>query len=222
MGKTLNISVRKNTHFAMLQKGNHHSPYLQNAYKKYGRRSFYFEVLEENISETDISQREIWWIAHFDSYNNGYNMTTGGDVGGYKTPRKCSWNGVEYASVKEAALAIGITTQSMRKRINQGKSTDSEMGVERPTVWNGVQYSSIAEAARALGITIASMHRRTSKGQTCDDDRQTYRPITWNGVKYPHVNAAARDLGIHCNTMRHRISKGWASDSEVPDRRAKS
>ena len=50
---------------------------LYRAFKKYGIGAFSFEVIEECTIE-ELNEREIYWIAHFDSFNNGYNMTLGG------------------------------------------------------------------------------------------------------------------------------------------------
>lgn len=55
--------------------------YYNNFYKairEYGLDNFEFDILEE-CSEEQLNEREIYWIAFYDSYNNGYNMTPGGD-----------------------------------------------------------------------------------------------------------------------------------------------
>jgi hypothetical protein len=46
---------------------------MQADYQLYGASEFSFEVLEENISPGNITDRELWWIEHFDSRRNGYN-----------------------------------------------------------------------------------------------------------------------------------------------------
>lgn len=47
------------------------------AIRKYGIENFSFEIVEE-CSEDKLDEREIYWIAYYDSYNNGYNNTIGG------------------------------------------------------------------------------------------------------------------------------------------------
>lgn len=49
---------------------------LYNAMRKYGIEHFFIEQIEET---DDLNAREIYWIKQFDSYNNGYNATLGGD-----------------------------------------------------------------------------------------------------------------------------------------------
>lgn len=52
---------------------------LCNAIRKYGKEQFYIELLEDNISISHLNDRKIYYIEKFDSYNKGYNATTGGD-----------------------------------------------------------------------------------------------------------------------------------------------
>ena len=52
---------------------------IYNAMKKYGVENFYIETLEANIMPEKINEREIYYISKYDSYNNGYNSTPGGD-----------------------------------------------------------------------------------------------------------------------------------------------
>jgi group I intron endonuclease len=60
---------------------------LQRAWNKYGEENFIFGVIEEyNIEE--CNEREIYWIAYYDSFYNGYNQTKGGEGSLGKEP----WN----------------------------------------------------------------------------------------------------------------------------------
>lgn len=49
------------------------------AIKKYGWENFEHEILEKDISTSELAnKREKYWIAYFDSFRNGYNATIGG------------------------------------------------------------------------------------------------------------------------------------------------
>jgi len=52
---------------------------IYNAISKYGKDNFYYEVLEANVGLKSIDELEIFYIAKYDSYKNGYNSTNGGD-----------------------------------------------------------------------------------------------------------------------------------------------
>ena len=62
----------------------HYDTVLHKAMCKYGIENFKVELLEDNISEDHIDDREIYYITLYDSFNHGYNMTKGGQgIHGY-------------------------------------------------------------------------------------------------------------------------------------------
>lgn len=50
---------------------------LYQAFKKYGIENFEFKIIEK-CPRNQLDEREKYWISHFNSYNEGYNMTEGG------------------------------------------------------------------------------------------------------------------------------------------------
>ena len=53
---------------------------IHKAITKYGKSNFTIEVIEE-VESTNLNDREKYWIRYYDSYNNGYNSTEGGQDG---------------------------------------------------------------------------------------------------------------------------------------------
>lgn len=53
---------------------------LYKAMTKYGKENFSIEAIEECSNEI-IDDREIYWIAYYESYKDGYNCTGGGEGG---------------------------------------------------------------------------------------------------------------------------------------------
>ena len=78
IGKATNIKSRENSHFSNLNRNKHHNQHLQNAYNKYGKENFKFEIIQE-CARKDLINLEIYWIDYYQSFTNGYNMTKGGD-----------------------------------------------------------------------------------------------------------------------------------------------
>lgn len=50
---------------------------IHRAIKKYGKSNFTIEVIEE-VDKDSLNDREKFWIEYYNSYNNGYNSTRGG------------------------------------------------------------------------------------------------------------------------------------------------
>jgi len=51
---------------------------LKDDVKEYGCEVFIFEILEDGIIPEFLPEREKYWIAKFDTFHNGYNLTSGG------------------------------------------------------------------------------------------------------------------------------------------------
>ena len=80
IGQTKNaLNKRWSTHKQMSKT---HPNVIYKAMRKYGLEHFSIVELEE-CDDNLLNEREIYWIAYYDSYNNGYNMNPGGN---YRTP----------------------------------------------------------------------------------------------------------------------------------------
>ena len=81
IGESLNIERRWDEHINDLNNKSHHSYKLQDAWNRYGKDNFTFEILEEveRLSQTyKTTMRLIYiedqYINKYDSLRNGYNV----------------------------------------------------------------------------------------------------------------------------------------------------
>jgi hypothetical protein len=225
IGITTQIKKRKNDHFSHLRTRSHHSQRLQNSFNKHGEAVFQWHILEERIPEKISNNREKRWIALFDSYKNGYNMTEGGDGVTYSgwSDIPTTWNGGSFQSKTEAARRLGIHTSTLHSRLKKGYGADQDMvgsgghNKPNPCVWEGVEYMFVKDAAESAGVHLTTMLYRLKRGYQSDTDiSHSLREITWNGKTYPSISEAARVLGITKSAMWGRISKGYTKDSDMP------
>ena len=54
---------------------------LSRAIRKYGKDNFTIEIIDFANSREELNKKEKHWIYYYDSFNNGYNMTLGGEGG---------------------------------------------------------------------------------------------------------------------------------------------
>ena len=84
VGQSLDAARRLVVHRSQLNRGCHHNPHLQHAWKQYGAAAFSFEIvasvvpgMEDAIHE--LNRLETVFIEHFGAMEHGYNLNTGGD-----------------------------------------------------------------------------------------------------------------------------------------------
>ena len=165
---------------------------LNKAIRKYGGNNFSCEILEDNISNDILNEREISWIEYYKTFYldnfHGYNMTKGGD-----SPIRINeknflnlWN--EGKSITEISLITFSNIGTISKHLkNLGISADSihERGIEKTKEKRRkvLQYSlngnlinkfnSSAEAAKVLEIDNSGISK------ACKNSSHKYKNYFW-------------------------------------------
>lgn len=118
---------RLRQHKTNLLNNKHRNKHLQYSFNKYKSTSFTFELLISCINREDMIQKEKECILQFDSLNNGFNHTIGGEGSfGYKHSVESK---IKMASWKR------IITKEWRQNISKGltnmKKNNSKRKVDR-------------------------------------------------------------------------------------------
>lgn len=132
IGQSIDIIRRWRSHRTSYQT---EDKVLYRAMRKYGLENFSFEVIEECDREM-LSERELYWIKKYDSYNNGYNATLLTVGGGH--PVKLSEEQVDQIIflLKNSEL----TQRQIAKNFNVGEDTISEINQGRTRLRTEIEY----------------------------------------------------------------------------------
>ena len=116
---TRTIEVRWKEHLQESQNLDCHYA-IYNAMRKYGIENFWVEELEK-CETKDLDEREKYWIAYYNSYENGYNSTLGGrDTELYKWDyEQIKKLYDEYRSARKVAKIIGCDHSTIDNIINK-------------------------------------------------------------------------------------------------------
>lgn len=83
IGISKHCQERIKQHVRELKHNRHTNNHLQRAWNKYGEESFICSVIEKfdlsEVDKTHVLLREIYWIDFYNSCENGYNQSHGGD-----------------------------------------------------------------------------------------------------------------------------------------------
>lgn len=172
VGSTIHLDQRRREHFSKLANNKHINAHLQNAYNKYGREAFDFEILEtididDNIKDK-LLKREQFWI---DNLKPEYNiLLVAGSNLGYRhteeTKKKISESTTGVKKSEEHAKHIR-EGQSGRVLTEEHKAKLSEAARHRKSPSNhaiisidGVIYNSLKEASEATGVKYNTIQKR--------------------------------------------------------------
>ena len=154
IGQSVNIYKRWNKHTSLLNKNLHPNIYLQNAWNKYGKQNFKFEIIEICETREQLNERETYWKNFFDP--NTYNLGKTGNA---------------HNLSQEIKDKISITNKGNKYRLgkklsNESKEKISKSKIGKPSkkakeiicIETQTIYKSSCEAAKILGFAQSSIN----------------------------------------------------------------
>lgn len=81
VGQTVNLKLRDKRHREIDPWDKNLREYnypLSRGIRKYGNDAYKLIILEDNLSQEQLNEREKYWIAYYDTYYHGYNQSLGG------------------------------------------------------------------------------------------------------------------------------------------------
>jgi group I intron endonuclease len=127
IGSTVKYRYRKNRHLYLLRHNKHESPKLQNAFNKYGEKSFRFSLLIENVSSIKLLRKyEQYFIDSFDATHPkfGYNIAI--NAMGGSIPKLYEAFGSK-KTLKEWAAEYTVPEDRLYGRIHRGYSVEDAL-----------------------------------------------------------------------------------------------
>ena len=76
---TRTLETRKYEHRTNAEKEKYANVVFLRAIRKYGFDAFEWEEIDNAILYDDLIEKEKYWIKYYDTFNNGYNQTMGGE-----------------------------------------------------------------------------------------------------------------------------------------------
>lgn len=155
--------------------------HLYRAMRKYGIENFKIEKIEE-CSDNILNDRERYWISFYNSYNNGYNSTEGGDgrVQLNREKIKERWeaglsckqiaNELETwsSSISDILKELGLYNEEeirYRKMLDVANTQSERKVIQYDEEGNIINtYNSVLEAARGVGGLSSSIWSSLTSG----------------------------------------------------------
>lgn len=192
VGQSVDIMCRWWAHkqAAKNEKNQTHYTQIHQAMKKLGIDNFYIEVLEE-CEYQKLSEREIYWIAFYDSYNNGYNMTLGGESNRGETNGRAI---LTQADVEDIRMAYNNHIR-FKDVYEKYAGTISKRGLQKVwhfETWKHILPEVYTEENRKWHATAAKANTQTNKTnqqKACTEQEIAYiRELRAKGFSYTKIS----------------------------------
>lgn len=180
IGSAVDYNYRRWLHLHRLRKGKHHSPILQNSFKKYGEGAFLFSIVEEVLDKEKLIEREQYYI---DTLNPRYNICRiAGSALGYKHTNVARLNmSLAHKGIKLKPESIAKRTASVlgskRSQISidkMRKTSCCKIILQYDLNNNFIkEWDSMTGISRELGISQSNI------SQCCRGIRKTYKKFIW-------------------------------------------
>ena len=160
---------------------------LYAAIRKYGIKNFNIELIEEtNIPE----EKEIYWIKYYNSFENGYNATLGGDgkhyadydliysffQKGLNNKEISEITGYDFRTIQASLNRNNVSVEERQKRGHE--HAYKKVAMINPKTNQIIQiFPSMAEAVKKVGEANSS-----HIAAVCQGKRKTCRGFSWKYV----------------------------------------
>jgi group I intron endonuclease len=188
IGKTESgLKVRKVGHYQSVKKGSETN--FHRALRKGNRNDFKWEILNEYSTKKDMDTAEINYITEYDAYENGYNMTEGGDGGITYQKGDELYERIKHKLGKWKCGNPGATDEAIAKRIETFKSVK----------W-------------VTGELHGNFGHSRNKGKYIGKDNPNAKSITIDGITYSTITEASKTLNTSTSAIAYRCkSKNYKS-----------
>lgn len=217
IGQSINLEARYQRHKRDWVNG---TTNFYKAIQKYGWNNFSYEVIE-NCLETELNEKEQFWVNYYDSYNNGYNMTLGGSNQHSVSHQKIYElydNGMSPIQIAKK-LKIGTSTvyQSLNSYlpyINQERDLNYTI-YQYDLEGNYIQsWNSCKEAGNNLNICASTI------GKAISGKRKSAGGFQWNKQKFSKISPLLKTSLpkiVYQYDLKNNFIKSFNSVSEASE-----
>jgi group I intron endonuclease len=153
VGQTTDYEKRVSGHLRKLKKHDYREySKIYNAMEMEGVENFEFIFLE-GCERTCLKELEVEWIRRFNSFENGYNATLGGDSAiGYWAGKKRHPETNKKISEKLMGTSWGLHTDRTRKLLSIQKMGNRNGNKKVVCVETGIVFESVKSAAEYIAL----------------------------------------------------------------------
>jgi group I intron endonuclease len=196
IGQTIfSLKKRKENHIWLSETEGKSLGYFHRAIKKYGTKNFEWEVLCQCASIDDLNKLEMYYIALYNTFENGYNLTMGGGgSAGHKHDK--------ITKKKLSVLKLGI----MHSKAHNKKISKSRTGQRLTEETKAKIASKLSGKGNPFyGYCYSEEYKKARSGKNSPSSHA----IIIEGTSFESIGIASRSLNINSGVIWKRLKKHY-------------
>ena len=226
---TEKLSRRKGRHrsYAFNKNSISYNTHFSRAIRKYGFNDFVWKIICDNVTQNELNNLETKYIKIFDSFNNGYNSTTGGNH------FKLRSDIIVRRNKSNMGRAMSKKTKEALRKANTGRVMSDEQKEKLSVANKGKKHTEETKKKMSLsrsgaknhfyGKTFTTEHKeklkKARKNIDTSGNKNPSAKLTWKIVreiraKYKTEKCTSRSLAKEYNVGKSTIlrvinNKAW-------------
>ena len=176
---------------------------------KHGKKIFERIILEDNISNELINEREIFYIKLMNSFKNGYNSTLGGEGGGHWIYYKTEEEKLIIRKKKSEKLKGRVFSDETKKKMSKSAKNKIFTKEHRGNIGNAIRnrggFPHTEETKNKLS-KIMSGRKNSFHSVFMKNHNPKAQKVLVNGVTYNTIKEASTILNISRSVVKYRLN----------------
>jgi group I intron endonuclease len=176
--------------------------------KMHGKDIFNRVILEDNISNETLNEKEIYYIKKYDTFKNGYNSTIGGDGGGEWVYSKSKEELEKISKIKSEKLTGRIFSKETKNKMSESAKIKKFTQTHKDNIGKAVKkrggYPHSEETKNKLSLLMKG-RKNNEHSKFMVENNPMSRGVSVNGETYISIAEACRILGVHRKSVAWRV-----------------
>jgi group I intron endonuclease len=178
-----------------------HTMAIKKAIHKYGRDHFKIVLLEElsDCNQETLNEREIYWVAYYDAYTKGYNLTKGGQFCGHSQKLsieeenklvelyKTGWSSLKIAKVFNIDKTT-VLNYAKKHNLRRKDTLEEKVNIEEVKVYIRENKPTVSDVVSKFKISRSSVYNLIKRSKDNTLILKSYNPRKSNAkIKFKEV-----------------------------------
>jgi len=177
--------------------------------KKYGKNIFDRTIIEDNISNELLNEKEKFYIKEHNSFVEGYNLSLGGDGGGHWILTKSKEEIERIAKIKSEKLKNRVFSDETINKMKESGKKKIITQQHKDNISKGVKLRGGIPHTQKTKDKLSEIRKGIKNPEHSNfmkNNNPNYRKVLIDNIEYKSIVDASNKLGIPYSTIKNRLN----------------